>query len=47
MTVLFTVSYALAEPMDIDEPSTHAEAVRSRHADEWLKAECSEHNALT
>jgi len=42
----FTVSYALAEPTDVDEPSTHAEAVKSRHADKWLEAERSEHNAL-
>ena len=42
----FTVSYALAEPTDIDEPRTHAEAVKSRHADKWLEAERSEHNAL-
>jgi hypothetical protein len=42
----FTVSYALAEPTDIDEPQTHAEAIRSRHADKWLEAERSEHNSL-
>ena len=42
----FTVSYALAEPTDIDEPRTHAEATRSRHAEKWLEAERSEHNSL-
>ena len=42
----FTVSYALSEPTDLDEPQTHAQAVRSRHAQKWLEAERSEHNSL-
>jgi hypothetical protein len=42
----FTVSYALSEPTDLDEPQTHAQALRSRHAQKWLEAERSEHNSL-
>jgi hypothetical protein len=42
----FTLSYALAEPTDIDEPRTHAEAMRSRHAAQWREAEECEKTAL-
>ena len=42
----FTLSYALAEPTDLDEPQNHAEALRSRHAPRWLEAEASEHSSL-
>ena len=38
---VFTLSYALAEPTDLDEPQNHAEALCSRHAPRWLEAEAS------
>ena len=41
----FTISYALAEPTDLDEPQNHAESFRSRHAPRWLEAKASEHSS--